>query len=132
MRVLFIMLSAKDKCVVNHSRNGDGGLLRLPQQVDFKICKSFDCLLSKRTGFMRRIAIMALGMYLLSILHGCTGETKKSSGANHSEQKEVTEVFSGNFETREIHVDKNGMDIYGVVHIPTGIEEKMPDRKSVV
>lgn len=69
---------------------------------------------------------MALGMYLLSMLHGCTGETKKSSGANHSEQKEVTEVFSGNFETCEIHVDKNGMDIYGVIHIPTGIEEKMP------
>ncbi len=30
------------------------------------------------------------------------------------------------YETREIHVDKEGMDIYGVIHIPSGTEGKMP------
>ena len=29
-------------------------------------------------------------------------------------------------EIREIHVDKEGMDIYEVVHIPFGTEGKMP------
>lgn len=38
----------------------------------------------------------------------------------------VKMAIKAGYETREIHVDKEGMDIYGVVHIPSGTEGKCP------
>ena len=42
------------------------------------------------------------------------------------DQTEQEAAMTAGYETREIHVDKEGMDIYGVVHIPSGTEGKMP------
>lgn len=89
---------------------------------------------------------MAFGMSLLFILNACgsvgnkgnTLETVTSQSAekNTGDQsgrsagqaahagQEVAKTAE--YETKEIHVDKEGMDIYGVVHIPSGTEEKMP------
>lgn len=89
---------------------------------------------------------MAFGMSLLFILNACgsvgnkgnTLETVTSQSAekNTGDQsgrsagqvahagQEVAKTAE--YETKEIHVDKEGMDIYGVVHIPFGTEEKMP------
>lgn len=33
---------------------------------------------------------------------------------------------AGKYETREINIDRDGMNIYGVAHIPSGIEGKLP------
>ena len=59
---------------------------------------------------------MALGM-ILSPLFGCTG-----GGQSHS----ASSYAMVQYETREINVDRDGMNIYGVAHIPSGIEGKLP------
>lgn len=73
----------------------------------------------------RNVLIMALGISLLSVLCAC-GNVKSESGygQTYQTQQEVTTIVE--YETREIHVDKDGMDIYGVVHIPSGRQGKMP------
>ena len=96
---------------------------------------------------MRRIMLtMALGIGLLSVLCACgnmEGERNmteavdsESAEANMGYQSEsdLSQVYQKEqemaavleYETREIHVDKDGMDIYGVAHIPSGVEGKMP------
>lgn len=94
----------------------------------------------------RTLLAVALGMGLMSTLCACgnreregnTMETIESESAeanigNQSvrsssqiDQTEQEEAMEAGYETREIHVDKEGMDIYGVVHIPSGTEGKMP------
>ena len=60
---------------------------------------------------MKRALIVALEMALLAALCAC--------GSVEGERKLK-------YETREIHVDRDGMDLYGVAHVPSGVEEKMP------
>lgn len=96
---------------------------------------------------MRRIMLtMALGIGLLSVLCACgnvedernmteavDSESAEANMGYQSEsdlsqgyQKEQEMAAVLEYETREIHVDKDGMDIYGVAHIPSGVEGKMP------
>nr|WP_302144093.1 alpha/beta hydrolase [uncultured Schaedlerella sp.] len=94
----------------------------------------------------RTILVMAFGMSLLFILNACGSVgnkgntletvTSKSAEKNTGDQsgrssgqiaqagQEVAKTAE--YKTKEIHVDKEGMDIYGVVHIPSRTEEKMP------
>ena len=94
----------------------------------------------------RTVLAVALGMGLMSALCACgnresegnTMEMIESESAEadigyqsvrNSSQIDQTEqeaAMAAGHETREIHVDKEGMDIYGVVHIPSGTEGKMP------
>ena len=60
---------------------------------------------------MKRALIVALEMALLAALCAC--------GSEEGERKLK-------YEKREIHVDRDGMDLYGVAHVPSGVEEKMP------
>ncbi|MCI9105925.1 MAG: alpha/beta fold hydrolase [Lachnospiraceae bacterium] len=93
---------------------------------------------------MRRIRMMALGISLLSALCACGNveseksmveaipsesiemeyQSEKDSSQIYQEEQETAVALE--YETREIHVDKEGMDIYGVVHIPSGRQGKMP------
>ena len=94
----------------------------------------------------RTLLAVALGMGLMSALCAC-GNRESEGNALEMIGSESTEANIGNqsvrnssqidqteqeaameagYETREIHVDKEGMDIYGVVHIPSGTEGKMP------
>ena len=88
--------------------------------------------------------MMALGISLLSALCACGNveseksmveaipsesteieyQSEKDSSQIYQEEQETAVVLE--YETREIHVDKDGMDIYGVVHIPSGRQGKMP------
>ena len=87
---------------------------------------------------------MALGISLLSTLCACGNveseknmveaipsesteieyQSEKDSSQIYQEEQETAVVLE--YETREIHVDKDGMDIYEVVHIPSGRQGKMP------
>lgn len=62
--------------------------------------------------------MMTAAMCLASLLCGCMSEKESPT------TPAVT--ATGAYETREIHVDREGMDIYGVAHIPSGVEGKMP------
>lgn len=72
----------------------------------------------------RAMLIMAFGIGLLTALCACGNMTEKNNfdDVYQAEQEAAT---AGEYETREIHVDKDGMDIYGVVHIPSGWQGKM-------
>ena len=94
----------------------------------------------------RTLLAVALGMGLMSALCACgnresEGNTMEMIGSESAEanignqsvrnssqidQTEQEAAMTTGYETREIHVDKEGMDIYGVVHIPSGTEGKMP------
>ncbi len=91
----------------------------------------------------RTVLAVALGMGLMSALCACgnresEGNTMKMIGAESAEanignqsvrnssQIDQTEQEAAGYETREIRVEKEGMDIYGVVHIPSGTEGKTP------
>lgn len=86
---------------------------------------------------------VALGMGLMSALCACgnresEGNTMEMIGSESAEadignqsvrnssQIDQTEQEAAGYETREIRVEKEGMDIYGVVHIPSGTEGKTP------
>lgn len=62
--------------------------------------------------------MMTAAMCLASLLCGCMSEKESPT------TPAVT--ATGAYETREIHVDREGMDIYGMAHIPTGVDGKMP------
>lgn len=62
---------------------------------------------------------MALGISILSVLCGCIGAKAPSSVVS---QPAVT----GEYETRELHIHRDEMEIYGVAHIPSGIGQKLP------
>ena len=64
--------------------------------------------------------MMTAAMCLVSLLCGCMMEKESPSPTTPA----VT--ATGVYETREIHVDREGMDIYGMAHIPTGVDGKMP------
>ena len=94
----------------------------------------------------RTLLAVALGMCLMSALCACGNkesegnslemigsESAEANMGNQSvrnssqiDQTEQEAAMAAGYETREIHVDKEGMDIYGVVHIPSGTEGKMP------
>ena len=94
----------------------------------------------------RKVLAVVLGMGLMSALCACgnresEGNTMEMIGSESAEanirnqsvrnssqidQTEQEAAMTTGYETREIHVDKEGMDIYGVVHIPSGTEGKMP------
>lgn len=73
----------------------------------------------------RNVLIMALEMSLLSVLCAC-GRVKSEGRYSQANQVQQEVTAMAEYETREIHVDRDGMDIYGVVHIPSGVEGKMP------
>lgn len=73
----------------------------------------------------RNVLIMALEMSLLSVLCAC-GSVKSDGRYSQANQAQQEVTAMAEYETREIHVDRDGMDIYGVVHIPSGVEGKMP------
>ncbi len=94
---------------------------------------------------MRRTVIaVALGMGLMSALCACGNKESEGNAlemigfaeadigyqsernSSQIDQTEQEAAMTAGYETREIHVDKEGMDIYGVVHIPSGTEGKMP------
>ena len=62
--------------------------------------------------------MMTAAMCLASLLCGCMSEKESPT------TPAVT--ATGVYETRESHVDREGMDIYGMAHIPSGVEGKMP------
>ena len=64
--------------------------------------------------------MMTAAMCLLSVLCGCMSEQ------NNPPQTAPAVTATGVYETREIHVDRDGMDIYGVAHVPSGVDGKMP------
>lgn len=64
--------------------------------------------------------IMTAAMCLLSVLCGCMNEQNAPNQINSA----VT--ATGSYETRELHVDRDGMEIYGIAHVPTGVDGKMP------
>ena len=64
--------------------------------------------------------MMTAAMCLVSLLCGCMSEQNTPTQAAPA----VTAI--GVYETREIHVDRDGMDIYGIAHVPAGVEGKMP------
>lgn len=66
---------------------------------------------------------MAFGM-ILSPLFGCTGGGQSHSASSYAMVQEP--LPAGKYETREINIDRDGMNIYGVAHIPSGIEGKLP------
>ena len=94
----------------------------------------------------RTLLAVALGMGVMSALCACgnkesEGNTMEMIGSESAEantgnqsvrnssqidQTEQEAAMAAGYETREIHVDKEGMNIYGVVHIPSGTEGKMP------
>lgn len=63
---------------------------------------------------------LAFMLSLFAALFGCV------DGNTLSPPESGDKTFTGEYETREIHVDRDGMDIYGIVHIPIGFEGKMP------
>jgi hypothetical protein len=67
--------------------------------------------------------MMALGM-IFSSLFGCAGSGQSHSDPSHTAVQEP--LPAGKYETREIYVDRDGMNIYGVAHIPSGVEGKSP------
>lgn len=64
--------------------------------------------------------MMTAAMCLVSLLCGCMNNKEIPN------QSAPAVTATGAYETREIHVDREGMDIYGVAHIPSGVEGKMP------
>ena len=64
--------------------------------------------------------VITAAMCLLSVLCGCMSEQ------NNPTQTAPAVTATGVYETREIHVDRDGMDIYGVAHVPSGVDGKMP------
>ena len=64
--------------------------------------------------------MMTAAMCLLSVLCGCMNNKEIPN------QSAPAATATGVYETREIHVDRDGMDIYGIAHVPTGVEGKMP------
>ena len=64
--------------------------------------------------------MMTAAMCLVSLLCGCMNNKEIPN------QSAPAATATGVCEIREIHVDRNGMDIYGMAHIPTGVEGKMP------
>lgn len=64
--------------------------------------------------------MMTDAMCLLPVLCGCMNNKEIPN------QSAPAATATGVYETREIHVDRNGMDIYGVAHIPAGVDGKMP------
>ena len=63
---------------------------------------------------------MAFAMCLLSLLCGCM------EGKEVPEQTSQGVTATGIYETRKIHVDRDGMDIYGAAQVPSGVEGRMP------
>ena len=66
---------------------------------------------------------MALGM-IFSSIYGCAGSRQSYSDPSHSAVQQP--VPAGDYKTRKINIDRDGMNIYGVAHIPSGIEGKLP------
>lgn len=64
--------------------------------------------------------MMTAAMCLVSLLCGCMNNRKIPN------QSAPAATATGVYETKEIHVDRDGMDIYGMAHIPIGVDGKMP------
>ena len=51
-------------------------------------------------------------------------QSERDSSQIYQEEQDIAVALG--YETREIHVNKDGMDIYGVIHIPSRRKGKMP------
>lgn len=75
-------------------------------------------------GKVVKIMVAVFGISLLSALSGCTITNENSPDIVQEEF--ASETQNKIYETQEIYVDRDGMKIYGVAHIPSSIKGKMP------